>query len=251
MPFLSVVIAVLRDAHTLPSTLDSLQAQGDRDLEILVLDPSGKLRDLPRRYPNLLVADRPVACLGEAMNLGLSLAQGQYLHFLHPGDRYLAPDAISYLKEIITAADHPPLAYCAYLQREFEEPPRALTYPLSADWLKKGRAPTMARACWFSREAIVRVGGFNARYRHRPIFDLICRLLQEPTFRATYTRRVLIDRDAKPIPAGEAIEYALETCAILHRNFGPLSALRWFFLQDQFKMLHWGWRFLKQSFVGN
>lgn len=89
MPGLSIVTVVKDDPEGLQRTMASIQAQGDLDAEVVIVDGSQSplenvaLSTLPWR----IVRQTPRG-IYPAMNAGLEAARGEYVHFLNAGDTF-------------------------------------------------------------------------------------------------------------------------------------------------------------------
>jgi glycosyltransferase involved in cell wall biosynthesis len=248
-PLISVIVIAESDSHLLHLTLESLSAQEEKNFEVVLLDATGKGTQI-HSWNNLplIYQEARRESLGEAMNQGLLLSQGEYVQFLFPGDRFLSQQATKYLCELAKESEWPEVIYCAYLLRDPELPPKAATFPLSLDLLRRGSAPTLPRAYWFLKSVLQQMGGFDVRCHYRPSFDLLCRMLTLGAPRIVSTRRVLTDYEWKKTTASSAVGYALETCGILYRHFGLWDSMRWIFVQDHLHVLRWSWKLIKDSF---
>jgi hypothetical protein len=250
-PLISIVILVKEDPHLLHLTFESLVSQEVKNFEVIVLDrrgsrsPIGLFSELP-----FLLEEAKEGPISEVMNQGLLLAQGTYVQFLFPGDRFLSQQATAYLSELAESSHFPTVIYCAFILRDPDLAPRAEAKPLHLELLRKGMSPTLPRSYWFLKSAI-QGRGFTLECHHRPAFDLLCTLMADQSTRVVYTRRVLADYEWRRKKAGEMVGYAMETCHILYRHFGAWHALRWLFVQDHVRMWRWTWKLIKQAFVKN
>ena len=245
----SIVVLVKKNLHLLPLTIESLKVQDRGSFEVLLIDPlgSGRFVEFAKKFSMPI---RVIESVGrtdaELMNRAVGEAQGRYIQFLYPGDRYISQQAISYLSELVHESPH--LVYSAFLQRDFEKPPQAISFPLNIQSLQKGDFPTMYRSSWFLKEKILEMGGFNERLTYRPSFDLLCRLFLGSEARALYTRRVLTDYEPSKSTSHSMVGYAAETFRILYRHFGIKAALRWFLVKDRSWLIRWTLHFIKGAF---
>lgn len=106
-PWLSVVMPTFNGAAYLKTALDSVVAQRDRDLEVIAVDDGSTddTLDILRRYSNRLAItaiERPYTGNWAAnTNLGMSMARGDYVCWLHQDDAWRA-DRLDYLKQWLT-----------------------------------------------------------------------------------------------------------------------------------------------------
>ncbi|MEI6516250.1 MAG: glycosyltransferase family 2 protein [bacterium] len=96
---LSIITINLNHAAGLDQTLRSVLEQGYRDFELIVIDGASTdgSAEVIRRHSariNHLVSE-PDSGIYNAMNKGLRLATGEFVHFLNSGDRLLSPDVLA------------------------------------------------------------------------------------------------------------------------------------------------------------
>ncbi|MEI8395847.1 MAG: glycosyltransferase [Rhodospirillaceae bacterium] len=114
-PFFSVVTVVRNDLAGLTRTYESLQKQGLRDFEWLVVD--GCSDDGTREW--LAAHDgeitwwrsAPDRGLYDAMNIGLTSSRGEYVVFLNAGDSLAASGTLKYFSTHLIAAGYPDFCY--------------------------------------------------------------------------------------------------------------------------------------------
>lgn len=93
---LSVIIPVHNTAGYLPQCVKSVIRQGLRheDFEIILIENASTdnslhvCNELKKQYPeiNILTISTKTPCVGNARNLGLDVAQGEYVHFIDSDD---------------------------------------------------------------------------------------------------------------------------------------------------------------------
>ena len=96
---LSIITINLNHAAGLDQTLRSVLEQGYRDFELIVIDGASTdgSAEVIRRHSariNHLVSE-PDSGIYNAMNKGLRLATGEFVHFLNSRDRLLSPDVLA------------------------------------------------------------------------------------------------------------------------------------------------------------
>lgn len=183
-------------SHLLPATLDSLKGQNG-SFEILLLDAegSGRIQELPRQYEglNIRVENAKRCNLAQMMNLGVAQSKGKYIQFLEPGERYISPHGLSFLKEMIEKEPH--LISARGVSHE-------------------------AQSHWLLRSKILEEGGFDEHLSFRPMLDLLCRF-EKLGVEPAVCSRVLVDSSQ------EAVGSILETCKVLYRHFGFKYMCKW------------------------
>ncbi|MBI3508147.1 MAG: hypothetical protein HY069_00725 [Chlamydiia bacterium] len=249
VPLFSLIVLVQESRHLLIATLDSLRCQAERRFEVLLMDGigQGKVEEIARPYSDLALRVQPVPAgqsISATMNQAIALAQGKYLQFLAPGDRYLSQEGLSYLGKLLQAESSPPIVYSGFWMRGSE----AVLVPLEKATLLKGAFP---KDSWFSKQALLDLGGFDPSLKYRSAFDVLCRFFLKEGSHALCSRRILTDSQYKGLSPTGMVGYALETYRILYRHFGLWPAIRWVFIQDHLQMLHWLGRRFKQAFWKN
>jgi glycosyltransferase involved in cell wall biosynthesis len=95
---LSVITVNLNNVQGLKTTLGSVAVQTFRDFEHIVIDGGSTdgSRSVIEAHADRIVhwLSEPDAGIYNAMNKGLRLAQGDYVHFLNSGDRLVSPDLL-------------------------------------------------------------------------------------------------------------------------------------------------------------
>jgi glycosyltransferase involved in cell wall biosynthesis len=110
-PSISVITVVRNGASVIADCIDSVLAQQIDGLEYIVIDGAstdGTL-EIIRRYGDAISVciSEPDRGLYDAMNKGLRLARGRYIHFLNADDRLRSARArFAYLKEGRSPLDH-------------------------------------------------------------------------------------------------------------------------------------------------
>lgn len=107
MSSVSVVIPVYNTAPFLRRSLDSLLSQRHSDFQAICIDDGSTdeslaiLREYESRESRISVLTKKNSGVSDTRNLGLSLAQGEYVYFFDPDD-WLEPDLLS---ENVAVAD--------------------------------------------------------------------------------------------------------------------------------------------------
>lgn len=101
-PLITVLIPVYNEARHIAQTLDSVQGQTYRPLEILVIDDGSTdgTREIVLRYPEIALLQQRHLGKARAVNAGAGQARGELLFFID-GDLVLDPDYVEKLAEPI------------------------------------------------------------------------------------------------------------------------------------------------------
>lgn len=113
LPLVSIIIPVYNTAKYLKNCLDSVVNQSYSNIEIIVINDCSTdcsqaiMNHYAQNYHNIKIVDSSLRLLpGGARNIGLELAQGNYIYFLDSDD-FMARDAISTLIHLVTVYETP------------------------------------------------------------------------------------------------------------------------------------------------
>jgi glycosyltransferase involved in cell wall biosynthesis len=242
-PKFSVVIPTYNCALSIAWTLDTLKAQNYANVEVIVVDAGSRDRTVEEvqrsGIKNLRVYTIAESNPFEMYNRGISLATGDYITMLYPGDAYLSDDVFNWIGATAHENDRPELVYCGCLRRDPGREPETLMRELSFEMLKRAHQPTSVEACFYRLDAIRALGKFDPQYRIRGGLDLFCRFLAQEDLRAVLFKRVLIDHDRPFQMPGTLMRRALENHRVLQTHFGWTHAFRWWVRQDHWRFIRW------------
>lgn len=175
-PLLSIITVCRNSAETISRTFDSVREQAFRDFEYIVIDGAstdGTL-DIVRANEDLITKwiSEPDGGLYDAMNKGIALSKGRYIHVLNSDDLYFSPQTLSDLTPRLEeqSVNFGQLVYIDANGRE-----RRLGAPFS--WERELRMshvpqPTLVVA----RKLYDEVGPFDLRYKIVSDYDMVLRL---------------------------------------------------------------------------
>ncbi len=175
-PSISVITVVRNGASVIADCIDSVLAQQIDGLEYIVIDgaSSDGTLEIIRRYGDAISAciSEPDRGLYDAMNKGLRLARGRYIHFLNADDRYVAPDTLS---SLLPQLDEGTVCYGAMIYQEADGRQRRLGGPFS--WERELIESHVPQPTLFVPSRMYReVGEFNLKYRIAADYDMVLRL---------------------------------------------------------------------------
>ncbi len=107
----SIITVCLNAGKVIEETIRSVLEQGFRDYEYILIDGSStdETPEIIRRYAQ---TDRRIRFISEkdqglydAMNKGIGLAEGEYIHFLNAGDRYADPEVLEKTDRFIHSSE--------------------------------------------------------------------------------------------------------------------------------------------------
>jgi glycosyltransferase involved in cell wall biosynthesis len=212
MPRVSVVMSVYNGAKHLAPTIDSILAQTERDLELVVVDDGSTdatpeiLRDAAARDSRVRVIEQANTGLTRALIAGCAAARAPYIARQDAGD-------LSHPRRLAAQCrllDDPDVTFvsCATQYVGPEDEPLWVVRPAgaaleAANIIDLDRAPgltdgpTHHGSVLFRRDAYERAGGYRPQFYYGQDFDLWYRLAALGRFRTTdevlYTARVTPD----------------------------------------------------------
>jgi glycosyltransferase involved in cell wall biosynthesis len=175
-PSISVITVVRNGASVIAECIESVLAQQIKDLEYIIIDGAstdGTL-EIVRRYGDAISVciSEPDRGLYDAMNKGLRLARGRYVHFLNADDRYVAPDT---LRKLLPQLDENTVGYGAMIYQEEDGRQRRLGSPFS--WERELMESHIPQPTLFVPTRLYReVGEFDLQYRIAADYDMVLRL---------------------------------------------------------------------------
>jgi Glycosyltransferases involved in cell wall biogenesis len=254
-PKVTVIIPTYNSALLLPLTLESLLSQDYPELEIVVVDASSEDRTIEavKSYGSEKIRVYSVSQFQpfEMLNRGISLATGEYINFLNPGDLYLFKGTLKFMMGLALSNGNPDVLCAASLVRVRGLEVSLWSAPLNLENLSYGEEPTFLKSCFFEKSLFQQIGKFDPSYRLRGDFDLFCRFCLKGDLKSVSTSRVVVDTDEKGLQRKEIWENFKETWKILYRNFGLKRALRWLMVQEDLQeFINLSLRDVKRAFIG-
>lgn len=254
-PLVTIVIPTFNSARAIGITIDNLLIQNYPSFEIIIIDAASKDKtiELINGYHDEKI--RLVSVTGynpyEMLNKGISLAQGQYINFLFPGDYYIHQKTLRLMLGLVKKHYEPDLAYCGSLLREAQKSAKVLYRTLNLKLLMQGKQPTSLQACWFKLSLFQKIGKFNTNYMLRGGYELLCRLILNEEIKLATTSQVMVDYDLQNITKAKVRIHFWETFKIIIKYFGFNASLKWLFLQtDITRYINLCIRSFKMSMLG-
>ncbi|MBA3958382.1 MAG: glycosyltransferase [Parachlamydiaceae bacterium] len=254
LPKVSIVIPTCNCTPLISSTLESILNQDYPNFEVIVVDSSDdRTTEVIKGYRSekLRIVSISSCKRYESFNKGLSLADGEYVNFLNPGDFYTYQATLKQMMSLAIDNDKPQMVYCGTILREARTEVKILYRVLTLDLLKNGQQPTSLQACWFRADALRKIGKFNPQYNMRGGFELMCRFFLESDFRFASIKRIFIDYDLRLVTRQMVITHFWETMKTIYHFFGIGATLRWLWHQKDIKRFIKLWiHSLKVAFSG-
>jgi hypothetical protein len=229
-PFFSILVPLLdRTSPLFSFTMDSILSQSFSSYEIIVLDgrKDKHTLDLFLLYAPFLTCSYP--SLNEniffMLNKGVSLAQGEYIHVLSPGEFYLSRHSLAFIRNFVEERQFPGFVQAGCLLRHSHSPPQVWISSLDREKLKKAEGSLNMQPYWFRKKIFSPSIKFDPRYQIQGGYDLVCRLFQEPSITKSFYPRILTDYEYRLGTSSYIIRQLFETFLISYRRFGWSSAL--------------------------
>jgi glycosyltransferase len=231
----TVITVTYNSSKTIVETLTSVAAQTHADIEHIVIDGNSNdgtiaLVAAHGTRVSTLVSE-PDQGIYDAMNKGLRLATGTLCGFLNGDDTFASPDAI---ERIVRAVEEAGADAC-FGDLEYVDPSRSK--PRVRYWRAGAFSRSRLRFGWMPphptlyvrREAIERVGVFDADLRIAADYDFMLRLLSTPGLKVAYVPHVIVRMrigGASNISARAMLRKSLEDLATLRKHrIGGIATL--------------------------
>ncbi len=196
-PHISLIVPVHNSAATLRVCLEHAFSSSFSDFEVIIVDDcsSDSSAQIAGSFPCKVISLTKNVGAGVARNIGVKRSSGEILYFLD-SDTVMMPDALAHTAK--TFQDHPEYA-AAFGSFEKESIPdnfvsafKNLRHHYTHQTSGEEASSFCAGFGAVRREAFLRVGGFDARWRYMEDVDLGYRL-----HRAGY--RIFLDKDLRSI----------------------------------------------------
>jgi len=254
-PRITIIIPTFNSSQNIAATLGGILYESYPDYEVIIVDAEStdKTLDIVHSFfdPKIRICSVTAYQLYEMLNKGISLATGEYINILMPGDSYLSINTFKAVMKLVADHEKPYLVYGGCLLRDGKSEPRICYRELSANLLRKGIQPTALQAVWFHKDVFPVIGKFRTHFKIRGELDLFCRFVLSPGLQHKSTTHVLIDFDLNLIDLKDVSLHFKETFEIVFHYFGFIAALKWLATQkDAGRIVSLWWHRLKSAFLG-
>lgn len=174
-PPISVITVVLNAKNLVKECVDSVLAQTVDGLEYIVVDggsTDGTL-DILRSYGGRIarLVSEPDRGLYDAMNKGLKIATGEFVHFLNVDDRYVSARTLA---DVLPELDRGALCYG---QMQYVDGTNVKLLGEPFDWDRELRSSHIPQPAMFvAPELYLQVGEFDSALRIAADYDMVLRL---------------------------------------------------------------------------
>jgi glycosyltransferase involved in cell wall biosynthesis len=179
---ITIVTPSLNRGSMLADALESVTAQNDRDVEHIVVD--GGSTDMTAtvlsRFPHVKVVVEQDRNLYEALNKGVRAATGEVIGFLNTDDR-LAPEALQLVRQLFADRPAAQIVAGAVDVVKVDDASRVSRLRFDDERFLRLRLQSIfsgvsfLNGCFFRREALLLLNGFNERFGLIADKDLLLR----------------------------------------------------------------------------
>jgi glycosyltransferase involved in cell wall biosynthesis len=194
---ITIITVSYNSSATIYDTLCSVVSQTHKDIEHLIIDGGSKDETIKIvesfRHPGLIMSSEPDKGIYDAMNKGLSRANGEIIGFLNSDDFYADSTA---LEKIASAFEDESVEACfgdlVYITQDNRREVRYWkSKPYVAKDFEKGWAP--AHPTFYVRKStFLRFGGFDLSFKLAADFDLMMRFLEVGKVKSKYIPFILV-----------------------------------------------------------
>lgn len=248
---ISIIILDVENHHLLPLTIDSILAQRANIYEIIIMSNyvNRELLDLKKLSKMIKILNVSNLTNPEIRNRAIKDATAEYIHFLFPGEYYLSMHSLSLVAEKIEKKNHPDLLCFSFLRRDLFMPSEIRTPSFSKSSLGSERFPIYGKDIFFSKSALMEIGGFDPRYRYLEIFDAITKIYLRKNSHVFCSKRVIVDYELLKVPPKKLISQIKDLMAIIKKEYGFLHLFHLGVLREMRDLLMYMYKDFKYYFM--
>lgn len=181
-PFFSVITASLDSEATLKQTLESIKNQTFKNFEHFVIDGGSNdgtadiLKKMENSY-NISWLSEPDEGIADALNKGLSMAQGRYIIVIQADDRFLNPNILTCVYPLLVKEDIDIYSFPVIMNHK--EKGRILREPIRHLWWNHFKFIFPHQGCFVHRRVFDKIGGFRKKFKIAMDYDFFYRGLAD------------------------------------------------------------------------
>lgn len=250
-PFFSIVVPVTKkNAYLLPFTLDAFRTQKEGSFEVILVDGTRRRvceHGIYLKQVKIIFA--PNLEIFALANRGVTIAAGEYIHFLFPGEFYVSNHLFSLMEKWIRGHEAPDVVYTGCFHRHRFDGPTTFMQPIKLADLKGVRLPLGLHSFWFCKETLLMMGLFREDLVFQSGYDLVCRIFVANDLRKIFMRKIFTDSEYRSVPYKEVIRSFHETVKISLLHFGISWPLLGWIGENYARLIHWWWNLLHLTLV--
>jgi len=243
LPKITIITVCLNEEEAIEETIASVAAQTYQNTEYVIVD-GGSIdgtRQIIEQYNSHIdiVEQQKGKGIYNAMNLGIHLSTGNYLHFLNAGDQFYSTETLSQIAEEIHRADGPDIVYGDYLRiTDTGEEIIRNSPEITLDRLKEGMV--CHQALFSSIEIFRRNGGFDESLSIVADYDWLVRNVAKGELRTRYVKQPIVKWDGSGISSTS--DYRIQQFLAMKRYYGLVPSLEKVFYPNVSRRLRSLWR---------
>jgi glycosyltransferase involved in cell wall biosynthesis len=247
VPLISIITVVYNSCNLIRETIESVYSQNlDRDLfEYIIIDGGSTDGTLEIVRDSIRSADSWISesddGIYDAMNKGLSLANGEWVTFLNAGDLYFDNDVLAKVSRSFGVSD---IVYGKYI-KNYKSGPREIVPAVSISKLTLLFSMGINHQTLFIKRSLI--DRFNTRYRIAADFDLLLRVLENKDLSITYVDTTIVQYDPYGFSSGSLVED--EFAIILRQHYGRIISFLYMIKVSFKRMLKAFYKFIMHNCI--
>lgn len=178
---ISVITVCYNSEKTIERTIRSVLEQTHSDIEYIIIDGGSKdsTLEIIAKYKDRIaqVISEKDKGIYDAMNKGISLSHGEFLHFLNSDDWFHSPQVINELVKRVKEKNQLYHGKLVYHHQDGKK--TVMGFPIAPADIRFELRGIHQPATFFPRIAFAELGGFNISYRIASDYDLIRRFVNK------------------------------------------------------------------------
>jgi len=224
----------------LEKTIQSVLDQKYKDKEYIIIDGGswdGTL-DIIKKYENFISfwSSKKDKGIYDAMNKGISVANGNILHFMNAGDVYYSNDVLTTINDIFNKKEDTGIVYgLAESFSEYEDLKYINGSKIDKSRLWKGM-PVCHQSMFFKRDVFRILGRYNLDYSSMADYEFLLRFVNtNHKFKLYYIDKVLSSFDLYGFSSKDYLKNLKEIETLCKKYYQFNMAKRFYFITGKIK----------------
>ena len=183
----SIIIPVLNNKEKLIKTIESIKKQNFKSFEIIVVD--GGSMDGTVEYINKeTIINKKISEIDrgiyDAINKGLSLAEGTYINSINAGDEYYSPQSLSIINDYFESYKQISFIFGAVQKNKvyYKYEPKKMNWSFNF-------YPSHSGGFFVKKDVHDKIGNYNLKYRCSSDYDFFWRLIKKNKYKGMATKK--------------------------------------------------------------